>query len=218
VRYIPRFTRFTALATAACALAVTVAVAVTGLALAQTTINVTVTGGGTFTGHTSPATFAVPGVTFTCSASTASVTINNQTISGPAPLAIGTAVNFAFTGCTGPLGATTLTPTPTTYQVAANSTTNPGGVTDLTVGTFHIAFAMTGCTFTVSGTAPGSYNNNTHVMGMGPIPPSPPVKVVKLKISKVSGCAGLVTDGQVVKFTAPYTLKKSALQIVSTDK
>lgn len=214
MRYVPRFTRFTALATA---LAVAVGVAGAGPALANPTVTVTVTGGGTFTGHASPATFAAPGATFTCSGSTASVTISNQTTTGVTPLAIGTAVNFAFTGCTGPRGATTLTPTPVTYQVAATSTTSGAGVTDLKVSTFHISASMKDCKFVITGDAPGTYNNNTHAMGMGPIPPGPLAQLGTLKISKATkGCAGVVSDGQAVTFTAPYALTPGTLDIVST--
>ena len=211
MRYVPRFIRSTALATA---VAVTVGLAGAGPALAQTTLSVTVTGGGTFAASASPATFAVGNVSIACNSSAASVTISNQTTSGPAPLSIGTAVGFAFTNCTGPLGPVTVTATSSSYQIAANSTTS-SGKTDLTVGAFDLGFSMTGCSFTVSGTAPGSYDNVGHAMGMGPIPPVPPVKKVQLTISKVAGCVGLVTNGQEMDFPASYALSLRALKGVT---
>jgi hypothetical protein len=187
-------------------------------ALAQTTITVTVTGGGTFTAHASPATFALTSATLTCANSTASVTISNQVTTGTEPLAIGTAANFAFVSCTGPRGATTLTPVPpTTYQVAANSTTS-NGVTKLTVSTLQFKVSMQNCTFLISGIAPASYNNTSHAMGMGPIPPPPgPLAAVGLTASKATaGCKGVVSDGQAVTFTATYALTPSTQTAAKT--
>ena len=113
--------------------------------------------------------------------------------------------------CSGPLGAATLTPAPATYHVKANSTTNTAGQTDLNVGTFSIGVSTGECTFTISGGAPGSYDNNTHAMGMGPIPPIPPVHRVQLKVSNASGCGSVVTNGETMKFTATYTLTSTTL-------
>jgi hypothetical protein len=212
---VTNFRRFTFLTSA---LAAGMAVACTGTALAATNITVTVTGGGTFSAKASPATLKAGKAKFKCATATASLTINNQTgTMGPAPLKIGTAAKFAFQSCTGPFGPATLTVRSATYQVSANSTTDSAGQTDLILGTFDISFSSPGCAFTISGDAPGWYDNINHGLGMGPKPPVPPLQPVHLTVSAVSGCAGLVSNGQKAKFTASYTLTPATLDIESSS-
>jgi hypothetical protein len=200
-------------------LAGALAVGSAGTVLAATVITVTVTGGGTFPASASPVTLTTATSTFTCATATAILTINNQTGTvGTAPLKIGTATNFVFSGCTGPLGAATLTPKTTTYKVSANSVTDPAGQTDLIIAPFDILVSTGACTFHISGSAPGWYNNPpVHSLGMGPIPPTPPIKAVTLKVTNATGCTGVVSNGQQVQFTATYTVNTTGLDIESTS-
>jgi hypothetical protein len=216
---VTNFRRLTALTST---LAAAMAVACAGTALAATDVIVKVTGGGKFSAQSNSATLVVGAsssaagpVTFTCPNATATFKIKDQAKSYPAlPVSIGTAKTFAFQGCTGPFGDATLKVTPTTHQVSVNSTT-VGGQTDLFVGTFTIEVMSTGCSFTVTGDAPGYSDNASHNVSLG-MGPKPPVAPVGLTVSAVSGCSSLITMGEPVQLTTTLTLTPSTLDIESS--
>jgi hypothetical protein len=193
-------------------------------ASAATSITVKVTGGGTFTASAATTTLKDGSVTVTCTtsgttpASTASTTVKNQTTTGNAPLKIGTAKNLKFNNCTGPLGSVTATPTAEPYPVDANSTTNGSGQTDAVIAKVDVNVSMTDCTFTVTGKAPGVYSNSNHTLTMEPSSKLPvkPLSPAQLTVSNVSGCLGVVSNGDHPTYTSTYTLSPGTLKISSS--
>jgi hypothetical protein len=193
-------------------------------ALAATSITVKVTGGGTSSASASKTVLSDNGVNVTCTtsgstkASTASTTVKNQTKTGNAPLKVGTATKLTFNNCTGPLGPVTATPVAEPYSVNANSKTNGSGQTDATISGIKVNVSMTGCSFTVTGKAPGVYSNSKHTLTMEPSSKLPikPLSTAQLTVSNVNGCAGVVNNGDHPTYTSTYTLKPATLTIKSS--
>jgi hypothetical protein len=189
-------------------------------ASAATSITVTVTGGGKFTASAATTTLKDGSVSVTCStsgstpASTASTTIKNQKKTGNAPLKGGTATNLKFNNCTGPLGAVTATPVDEPYPVNADSVTSSNS-TAVTISKVDVNVSMTDCTFTVTGAAPGDYNNSTHELNMTPKPTPKNLTAAKLTVSNVSGCLGVVSNGDHPTYTSTYSVTPATLNISS---
>ncbi|MEW2356449.1 hypothetical protein [Spirillospora sp. NPDC029432] len=61
-----------------------------------------------------------------------------------------------------------------------------------------------GCTFTVTGGAPGTYNRLTSVMSLDPSSPNP--GAMSLVASSVSGCMGLVQTGDTFEWSGDYAV------------
>ena len=173
-----------------------------GPALASTTLTVKVSGGGSYSASTNKTTLSDNGVSVTCSGSKAAGTISNGTHKGKAPVKVGTATKLSFTGCSGPLGTVHTHVTKLSYAVKVNSKTNSKGNTDVIITGVNVSVSMTGCSFNVTGSAPGYVNNAKHSLNMTP---KPPIKeTAKLTVSGVNGCAGLVNNGDHPTYTSTY--------------
>jgi hypothetical protein len=192
-----------------------------GPALAATTLTVKVTNGGTYTASASKTVLSDNGVNVTCTststtkASTASGKVATASHHGTSPVAIGTVTKLAFNHCSGPLGAVHTTITALPYTLKVDSTTNSNGQTDGMITGAKVKVTMTGCSFTVTGSAPGFYTNSTHKLTITKTLPITPLNKAQLTVSGVSGCGGLVANGDHPSFTSTYTVSR-AFKIKST--
>ncbi len=182
---------------------------------------VTVAGGGTLAAS-APKTVLTNGkLTVTCSAkgatpaSAASVTIANGTTSAKAPHPMGIAAGVAFSNCSSPVGAVTVTAADQPYPVNANSATS-SSATAVTLSDVDVNVSMTHCTFTVTGSAAGDYSNKTHVLTMTPSPKPNGLTKALLSVSNVTGCLGLLKNGDHPTLTSGYKLTPATLSINAT--
>ncbi len=177
-------------------------------ALASTHLTVKVSGGGSYTAKAGKTVLADKGVSVTCTSSKASGKIANGTHRGTAPVKVGTAAKLSFSGCSGPLGAVATVIHSTPYAVKANSKTNRKGQTDAIITGVNVSVSMTGCSFTVTGSAVGFYSNKNHTLNMTPKLPVKPVKKAQLTVSNVVGCATLVSNGDHPTYVATYKISR----------
>jgi|SRR5262245_114657 len=183
-------------------------------AMAATTLKVQVSNGGTYTATASKTVLKNGSVAVTCTststtkASKGTGTVATATTQGTSPVAIGTVKTLAFNNCTGPLGAVTTTIKALPYSLKVDSTTNSSGQTDGMITGTKVHVSMTGCSFDVSGSAPAFYTNSTHKLTVTKSLPITPLNTAKLTVANVSGCAGLVSNGDHPTFTSTYTVSR----------
>ncbi|MDR2987242.1 MAG: hypothetical protein LBV34_20630 [Nocardiopsaceae bacterium] len=199
--------------------------AVVGLAaapaMAATTLKVQVTNGGTYTATAGKTVLSDNGVSVTCTSTTTtkaskgSGTVATATHTGTSPVKVGTVAKLSFNNCTGPLGAVHTTITGLPYSIKVDSTTNGTGKTDGMITGAKVKVTMTGCSFMVTGSAPGFYTNSTHKLAVTSKLPITPLNKAQLTVSGVSGCAGLVNNGDHPSYTSTYTISR-AFKIKST--
>lgn len=184
-------------------------------ALASTTLTVRVRNGGSYTARATKTVLTDNGVSVTCTststtkASTAKGSIPNGTHTGTSPVKVGTVTSLNFRNCTGPLGPVRTTVQDLAYAVRVDSKTNGSGQTDGMITGIHVKVSMTGCSFVVTGRAPGFYTNSKHTLRMSPKLPIKPLNSARLTVKNVSGCAGLVKDGNHPTYKSTYTLNRS---------
>jgi hypothetical protein len=101
--------------------------------------------------------------------------------------------------------------------LGADSKTNRKGQTDAIIGGVNVSVSIpsAGCSFTVTGSAPGFYTNSKHTLTMTPNLPVRPVKKAQLTISNVTGCVGAVHNGDHPTFVATYKVSLRHLKITS---
>ena len=174
------------------------------------TLTVKVTSGGTYTAKATSTVLTDNGVSITCTGSTASGSIPTKTYtSATVPVKVGTVAKLGFTGCTGPLGGVTVTVNRLPYSVKVDSKTNGAGQTDGMITGVNTSVSMTGCSFNVTGSAPGFYTNSSHKLSLTPTLPIKPLTTAQLTISGVSGCAGLVANGDHPTYKSTYTVSRA---------
>jgi len=181
-----------------------------GPALASTTLKVKVSGGGSYKA-TAGKTILQQGsggsaIKVTCKSSKGSGSLKSGTYHGKAPVKLGTVSKLSFSSCSGPLGP--LTTTVTAKPVLNADSKTKGGKTDAVISNVHVTVKQTGCSFKVTGTAPGYYNNSKHELIMTP---NLPVKVSpkpQLTIGDVSGCASLIKNGDHPTYSATYKVSR----------
>lgn len=185
-------------------------------ALAATHLTVKVSGGGSYTAKAGKTVLTDHLVSVTCTSSKGSGKLPSGTHRGTAPVKVGTVAKLAFNGCTGPLGAVTNT-VKGKPVLSADSKTNRKGQTDAIIGGVKVSVSIpsAGCSFTVTGSAPGFYTNKTHTLTMTPKLPVKPAKKAQLTISGVTGCAGVVNNGDHPTFVATYKVSLKRLKITS---
>jgi hypothetical protein len=185
--------------------------ATTALATSAT-LTVKVTGGGTYTATSSKTVLTDNGVSVTCTGSKASGTIPTKTYTkATTPVTVGTSAKLSFTGCTGPLGAVTVKVNKLPYKVTVDSKTNAKGQTDGLITGANTSVSMTGCSFTVSGSAPGFYTNSGHTLSLTPKLPNTPLNKGQLTVGNVNGCAGLVNNGDHPSYTSTYKVSRAVV-------
>jgi len=195
----------TALATTAVAGATVV---VTGGTAMAATVTVTNPGGtGAYTATSTAVDLADGSVHMKCTGSTgtgtASSGIKSGTYTVPPTANIGNIDTLNFTNCTGPLGAVTTTVSTLPYHVFLTAKTSTGATGY--IGPVNVHLSMPLCSFNVTGNAPGTYVNGTSNQ-LRLAPGTLPSGVTPLTVSGVSGCAGLVSNGQHPTYTANYTV------------
>jgi hypothetical protein len=187
-------------------------------AMASTTLTAKVANGGSITatakstvltnthkGTTAKVTCSTKGKTH---ASVATGTVASGTDKGASPLKVGTDSKLNFKNCTGPLGLVTTTPTGFKYSIKVDSKTSSKGITDGIIGPVKVKVSMTGCSFTVTGTAPGYFDNANHTLVVTNKLPVKPLAKAQLTIAGVSGCAGLVGNGDHPTYVGTYSINK----------
>ena len=192
------------------ATAATIGLGATMALAASATLTAKVTNGGSYTAKSSNTVLTDNGVSVTCTSSTASGTIPTKTYSNATtPVTVGTSAKLSFSGCTGPLGAVTVKVNSLPYKVQADSKTNSKGQTDGMVAGANTSVSMTGCSFKVTGAAPGYYTNGSHTLTLTPTPPVKLLNKAQLTVSGVNGCAGLVSNGDHPAYKATYKVSRA---------
>ena len=180
----------------------------------SSTLTVKVSGGGSYTATTAKTVLSDNGQNVTCTtkgktaASTGSGKIPNGTDKGSSPVKVGTVAKLSFNNCTGPLGKVTTTIKSTPYTVSVDSKTNSKGQTDGLISGVKVAVKMTGCSFTVTGSAPGYYTNGKHTLNLTAKLPTKALSKAQLTVSGVSGCFSLIKNGDHPTYTGTYTLSR----------
>jgi hypothetical protein len=178
----------------------------------STTLTVKVTGGGSYKASSTSTVLTDNGVSVTCTGSKASGKIPTKTYTNKtSPVKVGTSSKLSFSGCTGPLGAVTVKVNSLPYKVNVDSTTTSAGDTDGFVSGVNTSVSMTGCSFNVTGAAPGYYSNTGHTLNLTPTLPTTPTNTEQLTVSGVSGCDGIISNGNHPTYTSTYTVNKSVV-------
>ncbi len=140
------------------------------------------------------------GTVLTCTSSTLTGQLANGTYTTNA---IGTVTGIAFASCTGPLGLTfTVTlHSPWTINVLSSA---GGGVSNVSITGIDLWVSGPGCSADVTGSATGTYTNSTAKLA---------VTGGTLTISGVSGCLGLINNGDTATLTATYNLTPNTIAI-----
>lgn len=187
-------------------------VVLTATSAMAATLTVKVTNGGTYSASSSKTVLTNRGVSVTCTGSKASGSIPTKTYNNATtPVKVGTASSLSFSGCTGPLGAVKVAVHNLPYSVRVDSRTNSTGKTDGMITGVNTRVTMTGCAFTVTGSTPGYYNNGDHTLHLVKTSSLPltPLNSARLTISSVSGCAGLVVNGDHPTYTSTYKVSRA---------
>lgn len=183
-------------------------------AMAATTLTIKVTGGGAYRATATKTVLSDHGINVNCTststkkASTASGSIPNGTRRGTVPVKVGTAVKLSFNNCAGPLGRVTTHIHSLPYLVKVDSKTTSTGKTDGLITGVNVSVSMTGCSFKVTGSAPGFYNNRKHLLIVTPKLPTKARVRARLTVSGVSGCAGLVHNGDHPTYVGTYKVSR----------
>jgi len=160
----------------------------------------TVSPGGSYSGSagTTTLTDSSTSTTLTCTSAKASGTLKSG--SGLSGTGIGTITSTAFNNCTGPLGITFTVTQSGTWNLNLTSYTSP--TSKGYISGISAKLSGTSCTATVTGSADGSYSNTTGVLTLAPVSGSGHT----LTVSGVSGCFGLINNGNTVTFKGAYTI------------
>lgn len=183
------------------------------MAMPATTLKAKVSEAGAITATSTGKTVLKDGnISVTCKSSKSTGSITNGTHTGAAPLSVGTAKTLSFTQCTGPLGTVTNKAAAFPYKIKVTSKTTKSGDTDGIIGPVSVSVKTAGCSFKVTGYAPGYYNNGKHelVVTGGKLPTKELVssRTARLTISDVKSCLGVVKNGQHPTFSTTYRVSK----------
>lgn len=202
-----------AAATTAAVVGLCAAPALASTPLSTTRLTVKISNGGKFTAKATKTVLSNRGINVVCTsgkkpASSASGNIPSGTHRGKSPVKVGTASNLAFNNCNGPLGAVHTRVMAEPYKVFVDSKTNRKGQTDGYISGVKVHVTMTACSFNVTGSAPGFYTNGKHTLTMTSKLPVKATTRARLTVANVSGCAGLVKNGDHPTFTSTFTLSR----------
>jgi hypothetical protein len=201
--------RISAIAIAGSAVALTMGLA--GPSFATTvhpTHTWTVTPGGVTAGSAGKTTLTdtATGTVLTCASSHTSVTLPSG--SGHAGAGLGSITSQTFTTCTGPLGLTfTVSSNALPWKLNALTYTASSGVTHGSITGIDATLTGSGCSATVDGTAAGANNGSvkgTYTNSTGKLKVS--ATGGTLHIYNVSGCFGLIANGDASTFVGTYTV------------
>jgi hypothetical protein len=136
----------------------------------------------------------------TCSSASAKGVLKKG--KGLAGKGIGTITSSAFNKCTGPLGLTFKVKQSGTWSLNVTSYNAKTGVAAGFISNTKATLSGPSCAATVSGATDVTFNNKTGVLGVAAVAKSGHV----LTISKVSGCEGLINNGDTSDFTGNYKI------------
>jgi hypothetical protein len=187
--------------------ALTVAVAATmtvlgaGPAFAATW---TVTPGGSVSGSAGTTTLkdSTTGTTINCTSSAASGSLKSGSgLSNP----IGSIASITFSNCTGPLGISFTASVTGPFPLNANSFSS--GTTSGTITNIHGTLTSSACSLVIDGTSATAHNGTVNVTFTNS---TSQLKVLTtgstLHIFNVSGCFGLVRNGDGATFAGTYSI------------
>jgi hypothetical protein len=199
--------RISALVLSGAAVALTLGLSVTS-ASATTAKTWTVTPGGNITGTSGTTTLkdTTTGNSLTCKSSSTSATLKSG--SGLSGTGLGSVTALSFKTCTGPLSLT-FTVSVGNLPYVLSATKYKSGVTTGTISGIHATLSGSDCSAVVDGATSGTADNGkvtvTYTNSTGKL------KVLTtggtLHIYDVSGCLGLLNNGDVSTFSGSYTVK-----------
>lgn len=170
-----------------------------------------------FTGKTGAGTVMAPTITFTDTRTSTAISCAVGAMHGSVPLGrtrtsqLATIAGTSARHCSAFAGYAALAyKHKGTWHLNGDSSTT-SGVTDVSISALTLVLSSGPCTLTVSGTADGTYSNASKKLVMQPRTGSGH----SLKASHVSGCGGVVMNGDKITFTGKYALStpKGALHI-----
>lgn len=186
-----------AAATAALALSATTA-------FATTATKFTVSPGGKYTAAAGKTVLKdnKSGTVLTCKSASAKGTLKKG--KGLAGKNIGTITSSSFNKCSGPLSLTFKVKQSGTWDLTVTKfSSKNGGVATGFISNTKALLTGPGCSATVTGSTDATYSNKTATLAVKAVAKSGHL----LKISKVNGCAGLISNGDTSDFTGSYKLK-----------
>lgn len=147
-------------------------------------------------------TFATPSSTASCESGTAAGTV---TLGSSADgVGIGAIEESTWEGCTGPLGAISITQTSPWRINATGAPTN--GVTPVTIDRIAVHGSSGPCTFDATGSADGTVRESDQTLNI-----TPPTTGARIVVSNTSfGCLGVVSDGDEATIEASYAVTNSS--------
>ncbi len=117
---------------------------------------------------------------------------------------IGTITSSSFNKCSGPLSLTFKVKQSGTWDLTVTKySSKNGGVATGFISNTKALLTGPGCSATVTGATDATYSNKTATLSVKAVAKSGHL----LKISKVTGCAGLINNGDTSDFTGSYKLK-----------
>lgn len=136
----------------------------------------------------------------TCKSASAKGTLKKG--KGLAGAKIGSITSSAFNKCTGPLSLTFKVKQGGTWELNVTKYNRKTGVATGNISNVKATLSGTGCSATVTGATDATYTNKTGILAVKAVAKSGHT----LKISKVSGCAGLISNGDTSDFTGSYKI------------
>ncbi len=192
------------------------AVALTGLTY-KVVAGRTASGSVGFSGRTNTGTQAAPDLTFTDTRTSVAIGCKSGAMHGGVTLGrtrtaqLGTITGSSASHCTAFSGYAALgyKHKGTWHLNGASRTAH--GVTQVSLGAVTMVLSSSTCTFTAGGAADGTYSNSTKKLDLQPRTGSGH----SLKASRVSGCGGVVKNGDKITVVGVFTLStpKGALHI-----
>jgi hypothetical protein len=192
----------TALTTVTAATAVVALTAAPALAGPPWTVTGNTNADGHYNGTSGTVTFkdVTKNLTLTCTSATATGQLANGSYS---TATVGSVTGSTWTGCKGPGGISLSVAQNSAWTVNATSGPDASGNVSGNIGSVSAHVTGPGCSFTVTGTAPGHYHN-TGTLTLDP--------ASSLTISSAS-CLGIITNGDVASIGATYAISPSTINI-----
>lgn len=169
-------------------------------------------GSATFAAKTARGTTAKPAITFTDDRSNTAVGCTSGKASGTVKLGakvkaarLGTISKTSYANCTALGGAITLTQTQVGTWHLRGSGKTVNGVTKVYINRVKTLVKSPACSFTLAGSADGTYTNAKHRLVLQPRANSGHALVV----SKVVGCAGVIANKDTVSFVGTFKVSTS---------
>ncbi|MFC5748206.1 hypothetical protein [Actinomadura rugatobispora] len=170
----------------------------------------TVTGASGYAyGYSDDTQLRVPrsGAVLKCVDAEADATINNGSYSST----VGTIDSTTWTTCTGPFGLTFNVTHGGTWNIkgvqpTADPAVNVGSITNISA-----SISGPACSATFTGGVPGYYRNATGTLSVDPTAPNP--GNVSLVASGVTGCLGIIQNGDTAQFTGNFEIDPNTIDL-----